>query len=54
MPSYQGQLSEEQVFQLIAYIKSLGPAAAVPENIPPATPASPLPRAPRSTVETQP
>lgn len=31
MPSYQGQLSEEQLFQLVAYIKSL----AVVRNVPP-------------------
>ena len=24
MPTYQGQISEEQVLQLIAYVKSLG------------------------------
>jgi cytochrome c oxidase subunit 2 len=24
MPSYQGQINEEQVLQLIAYVKSLG------------------------------
>ena len=26
MPTFQGQLSEEQILQLIAYIKSLGQA----------------------------
>jgi cytochrome c oxidase subunit 2 len=25
MPSFQGQVSEEQILQLIAYIKSIGP-----------------------------
>jgi cytochrome c oxidase subunit II len=29
MPSFQGQVSEEQLQMLIAYIKSIGPAAAV-------------------------
>jgi hypothetical protein len=29
MPSYQGQLSEEQIFELISYLKSLG--AKTPE-----------------------
>ena len=29
MPSFQGQLSEEQVLQLISYLKSLGPPDAV-------------------------
>lgn len=33
MPSYEGQLSEEQVLQIIAYIKSLGPAE-VPQASP--------------------
>ena len=28
MPTYRGQLSEEQILQLVAYIKSLGAAAA--------------------------
>ena len=32
MPSYQGQLSEEQIFALLAYIKSLGAAASTPGN----------------------
>jgi cytochrome c oxidase subunit 2 len=27
MPTYQGQLSEDQIVQLIAYIKSLGKSA---------------------------
>jgi cytochrome c oxidase subunit II len=27
MPTFQGQLSEEQILQLVAYIRSLGPAA---------------------------
>jgi cytochrome c oxidase subunit 2 len=34
MPSFQGQLSEEQVLQLISYLKSLGTAdsaAATPD-----------------------
>src|SRR3712207_3690826 len=26
MPTFQGQLSEEQILQLVAYIRSLGPA----------------------------
>ena len=26
MPSFQGQVDEEQILQLIAYVKSLGPA----------------------------
>jgi cytochrome c oxidase subunit 2 len=34
MPTYQGQLSEEQVMQLIEYIKSLQSAAAAPQTQP--------------------
>ena len=30
MPTFQGQVSEEQLTQLIAYIKSLGPAGSAP------------------------
>jgi cytochrome c oxidase subunit 2 len=46
MPTFQGQLDEEQVLQLIQYIKSLKPAggpgvaAAPPDVQPPPTPAS--------------
>jgi cytochrome c oxidase subunit 2 len=32
MPTFKGQLNEEQILQLIAYIKSLGPAAAGAEG----------------------
>jgi cytochrome c oxidase subunit 2 len=41
MPNFQGQLSEENVIQLIAYIKSLSPAAAPAQggNQPAAVPA---------------
>jgi cytochrome c oxidase subunit 2 len=38
MPPYQGQLTEEQVFALIAYIRSL---ANVAPGTPPAAPAAP-------------
>jgi hypothetical protein len=34
MPSYQGQLSEEQILQLLAYIKSLKGAAGTTQNLP--------------------
>jgi cytochrome c oxidase subunit 2 len=36
MPTYQGQVSEEQLLQLIAYIKTLGAAgpAGAPEGQP--------------------
>jgi len=32
MPTFQGQVSEEQVLQLLAYIKSLGKAEGAPAN----------------------
>ncbi len=37
MPTYQGQISEEELMQLVAYIKSLGPRA-IPEQAPPPRP----------------
>jgi len=40
MPSYRGQLTEEQLFQIIAYIKSLGPVRNVPTSVPATRPAS--------------
>ena len=40
MPSYHGQLTEEQVMQLIAYIKSLAGATADPYSLPPTGPAT--------------
>ncbi|HEY8748832.1 MAG TPA: cytochrome c oxidase subunit II [Tepidisphaeraceae bacterium] len=42
MPTYQGQLSEEQIFDLIEYIKSLG--AAMDNTIPGASAAGPQTR----------
>jgi hypothetical protein len=30
MPTFQGQISEEQILQLVAYIRSLAPAGAQP------------------------
>ncbi len=32
MPTFRGQVTEEQILALIAYIKSLSPNAAVPER----------------------
>jgi cytochrome c oxidase subunit II len=32
MPTFQGQVTEEQVLQLIAYIRSLGPGQSLPRN----------------------
>jgi cytochrome c oxidase subunit 2 len=53
MPTFQGQVSEESVLQLIAYIKSIGPQgrqAGAPGASPPAaaspTPAPSAPAAP--------
>ncbi len=43
MPTFQGQLSEEQVLDLIAYIRSIGPDPGAP---PPAPRPSPPPRPP--------
>jgi cytochrome c oxidase subunit 2 len=47
MPTFQGTLGEEQVLQLIAYIKSLGPAGTATGAAPPAAapPAAPAPQA---------
>jgi cytochrome c oxidase subunit 2 len=44
MPSFRGQVSEEQIAQIIAYLKSIGPkdsgtAAAAPAAAKPAAPA---------------
>jgi cytochrome c oxidase subunit 2 len=48
MPNFQGQLSEEQVIQLIAYIKSLAsgaaPASSKPSTVTPMAPAGPAPK----------
>jgi cytochrome c oxidase subunit 2 len=49
MPPFQGTLSEEQVQQVIAYIKTLGPAgtaASAPAGAPAPPPAAPAPAAP--------
>jgi cytochrome c oxidase subunit 2 len=43
MPSFQGQLSEEQVFQLIAYIKSI--------EVPGGPPPTPVPLSPGQTAQ---
>ena len=40
MPTYQGQLSEEQIFQLIQYIKSLSTMSAATNEPTPAAPAN--------------
>jgi mono/diheme cytochrome c family protein len=32
MPTFQGQVSEEQILQLIAYVKSLGSEERQPER----------------------
>lgn len=43
MPSFQGQVSEEQVMQLITYIKSQAPTGATPAATGPAQPPTPAP-----------
>jgi cytochrome c oxidase subunit 2 len=55
MPTFQGTLGEEQVQQLIAYIKTLGPAgttagASSPPATAPATPAPPPAAAPTASA----
>jgi cytochrome c oxidase subunit 2 len=50
MPTYQGQLTEEQVFQLLEYIKSLK-TVPTPATVPPA--AEPAPPATSGPVPTQ-
>ncbi len=50
MPTYQGQVTEEQLSQLLAYIRSLSAttgAPAAPAPTPPISPISPTPSAPR-------
>ena len=44
MPTFQGQVNEEALAQLLAYIKSLAPQAAA---LPAATPVSPTPQSER-------
>jgi cytochrome c oxidase subunit 2 len=53
MPTFQGMLGEEQVLQLIAYIKSLGPAGTATGAAPPAAgpPASAPPAPPGSQAQ---
>lgn len=55
MPSYEGQISEEGILQIIAYIRSLGPQPRVdeaPGAAPPAAERQPQPNAPvREAVE---
>ena len=55
MPTFQNQLDEEQVLELIAYIKSLGTEREqVPPVSPPAGPQpSPVENAIRSSSNTQ-
>ncbi|MFN0086513.1 MAG: cytochrome c oxidase subunit II [Blastocatellia bacterium] len=47
MPTFQGQVTEEQVAQLIAYIKSIGPKAESPAAPAAAPDAKPAPAAPQ-------
>jgi len=43
MPSYKGQLSEEQLLQLIAYLETLGEAAEAETPVTAAAPGAPEP-----------
>jgi cytochrome c oxidase subunit 2 len=45
MPTFQGQVSEEQLIQLIAYVRSLGPTGAAPAGGTGGTPAAGTPAA---------
>jgi cytochrome c oxidase subunit 2 len=46
MPAFQGQVTEEQLAQLIAYVRSLGPTGAAPAGTPAAAGAANAPSAP--------
>jgi len=52
MPTYKGQISEENLFKLIAYIKSLGEAGGGPAAQPqaPAAAAAPAGAAPAAAA----
>ena len=52
MPSFQGQVSEEQIQQLIAYIKSIGPKDAAAAGAPAKPAASPTAAKPGATPKT--
>ena len=45
MPTFQGQVTEEQLTQLIAYVRSLGPTGAAPAGGTGGTPAAGTPAA---------
>jgi cytochrome c oxidase subunit 2 len=49
MPTFQGQVTEEQLTQLIAYVRSLGPTGASPAGTPAAAGAANAPSAPTDT-----
>jgi cytochrome c oxidase subunit II len=49
MPTFQGQVTEEQLSQLIAYVRSLGAAAAAPASAPVSTSADTTAPAGRKT-----
>jgi cytochrome c oxidase subunit 2 len=52
MPSFQGQLSEEQLLQLVAYIKSLSAPKTEPPTAKPPTPSARQSATPASTPKT--
>jgi cytochrome c oxidase subunit 2 len=51
MPNYQGQLSEENVIQLIAYIKSLAAPAVTTQGAVPAAPTAGKTKQPKAVVK---
>jgi len=53
MPTFQGQVSEDQLVQLVAFIKSLSAGAAAPASTPAAPASSPLPSPKASGSPTQ-
>jgi cytochrome c oxidase subunit 2 len=52
MPSFQGQLSEEQLLQLVAYIKSLSAPKTEPPTAKPPPPSARPSATPASTPKT--
>jgi cytochrome c oxidase subunit 2 len=54
MPTFQGQLSEEQLLALVAYVRSIGPAPGAPPPQPRPSPSPRPPVLPRPTAMPQP
>ena len=51
MPNFKGQLSEENVIQLIAYIKSLSPTATTPTGTQPGAAPAPAMKKPKAVIK---